>query len=259
MPPTAKRRRIYQPIIPTTTTSMQSSAFDSDETAKPRRPKQPVELCSHQEMMVHECYACVAGHGCFAHGQHVTRYFSSTLTPLDRKKLKMWQSERHVRTYSSGVWNKSPKRPRTNVILASLLEGFRCNYGNAWYHEESQGGACDHGHVRGLTFDTADLFNGRLQLPTRGFTVVARGQRHFPDAGAIFCYGGDGNAGSDKFCALFEDGRYFVCDDFGRSILGDKWNSYRERLKWLAGLLLEAKRNAANEAPNAAASVASDY
>lgn len=242
----------------TNTSSMQPFAFDSNETEP--CPMQSVELCSHQELMVHECYACVAGHGCFAHGEHVTRYFSSSLTPLDRKRLKMWQDECRNRRDSSGVWKKSPKRPRTNVILASLLEDFRFNYGNAWYHEESQGGACDHGHVRGLTFNTADLFNGRLQLRTRGFAVVARGQRYFPDAGAIFCYGGGAERG--KFCALFEDGRYFVCDDFGRSILGTQWDSYREKLRWLAGLLLEAKRNAANinGTPNAvASSVASDY
>lgn len=131
-------------------------------------------------------------------------------------------------------------RPPANVILASLLERFAENYGECWYYKESDGGFCDHGHIVGASFDTADLADGRLALPADGgkFWVVARGERYFPYTGAIFSYEA---FNSDQFCALLEDGRYFVCDDFGRCILGTERDSYRQKLKHLGEVLLESK------------------
>lgn len=142
---------------------------------------------------------------------------------------------------------RPPPPPESfSSILGAKLVKFYGNYADPWY-EDFQDVTLEQGDLN-ITFETELLSEDKLPKKLSAFNIIHGGSGYFP-MGVIFRAS---RKNSDKFCCLFEDGKYFYCDAVVAHDCINDDSGYvqdlQELKKWL--IEMEEKKNEETTAPH---------
>ena len=162
-------------------------------------------------------------------------YDCEKLTALQKEHeiaAKLWRDSLHG---CEKFTTKTHAYPPAEAMLAAMLNSFGKNCSDSQYVETAKA-VLDHGRMD-INFRVSDLLPHTLPIFfwIKHFSIILPHRSPYFSMGAIFSHCRDDL--DDKFCVLFENGKYFYCEDVGRCIIGTEQNSYRAKLVYLKRFL----------------------